>query len=92
MKRVSKCLLGAAVLLLLGEAVCSANLISYSTWPQARDKLMVMDETGGNSVVVLRSKTSWPIRDSAVAVVIPPMPDPMTMASYRSPRLMRPPS
>ncbi len=61
MRKISKCLLGAAVLLLLGEAVCSANLISYSTWPARRDKLMVMDEDGGNPVEVLvMSKGSFP--------------------------------
>ena len=61
MKRVSKHLLAVAMLLFLGATVCSANLISYSTWPARRDKLMVMDENGGNPVELLvMSKGSFP--------------------------------
>ncbi len=61
MKRVSKHLLAVAMLLFLGATVCSANLISYSTWPARRDKMMVMDEDGGNPVELLvMSKGSFP--------------------------------
>jgi len=47
MRRVSKCLLGAAVLLLLGKAVCSANLVTY-TDVKGRYDVMVMEESGAD--------------------------------------------
>ena len=52
--------LGVAMLL-FEATVCGANLISYSTWPARRDKMMVMDENGGNPVELLvMSKGSFP--------------------------------
>ena len=58
---VCQVVLLGVVLLLFDAAVCGANLISYSTWPARRDKLMVIDENGGDPVEVLvMSKYSFP--------------------------------
>ncbi len=50
MRKISKCLLGAAVLLLLGEAICSANLISYIERRANKEVLIVMEDDGTNPV------------------------------------------
>ena len=62
-KDESVSLVGAlrVALLLFDAAVCSANWISYSTWPASRDRLMVIDENGGDPVrLAVMSKCSWP--------------------------------
>ncbi len=73
MKRASKCLLGAAVLLLFGAAICSANLISYIEPRANKEVLIVMEDDGTNPVELFVARN----RDPAIEgpTVSPAGPD-----------------